>query len=148
MHKQTNLDLSEDVVVAESPLLRRECKNRYGGVEGLDDSELANPDELERQVYREELAPILALPIQGHRFSKRVAIDEDGLGRGSARSTDTFDMVAALGACREHLVRFGGHATAAGLAVREDHRYRHRHLPFEAAGEHLEHELLVEGRAV
>ncbi len=53
-------------------------KDRYGGVPGLDDSELANPDELERQVYKQELAPILALPIQGKRCSIRPAIDEDG----------------------------------------------------------------------
>ena len=78
MHEQTNLVLCDDVVVAESALLKRERKNRYGGVPGLDDSELANPDELERQVYRHELAPILALPIQGNRCSLRPAIDEDG----------------------------------------------------------------------
>jgi len=78
MYEQTNLVLCGDVVVAESALLKRERKNRYGSIAGLDDSELANPDELERQVYREELAPILALPIQGSRCSLRPAIDEDG----------------------------------------------------------------------
>ena len=66
------------MVVAESVLLKRVRRDRYGSVEGLDDSELANPDELERQVYREELAPILALPVQGNRRSIRPAIDEDG----------------------------------------------------------------------
>jgi hypothetical protein len=78
MREQTNLGLYEDMVVAESPLLRRERRNRYGGLEGLDDSELANPDELERQVYREELAPILALPASDNRYSYRPAVDEDG----------------------------------------------------------------------
>jgi len=78
MYEQTNLVLCDDVVVAESALLKRERKDRYGSVPGLDDSELANPDELERQVYRQELAPILALPIQGNRCSLRPAIDEDG----------------------------------------------------------------------
>ncbi len=78
MYEQTNLVLCDDVVVAESALLKRERKNRYGGVPGLDDSELANPDELERQVFRQQLAPILALPIQGNRCSLRPAIDEDG----------------------------------------------------------------------
>ena len=78
MYEQAKMVLYEDVVVAESGLLKRVRKDRYGSVAGLDDSELANPDELERQVYREELAPILALPVQGNRCSLRPAIDEDG----------------------------------------------------------------------
>ena len=78
MYEQTKLVLCGDVVVAESALLKRVRKDRYGSVPGLDDSELANPDELERMVYREELAPILALPVQGSRCSLRPAIDEDG----------------------------------------------------------------------
>ena len=89
MYEQAKLVLYEDVVVAESGLVKRVRKGRYGRVAGLDDSELANPDELERQVYREELAPILALPIQGSKFSKRVAIDEDGsLNWGAFGSVD------------------------------------------------------------
>ncbi len=55
-----------------------------------------------------------------HRPVILIAIDEDGLGRGSGRSTDTFNLVGALGACQEHLLRFGGHAAAAGLAVAEN----------------------------
>lgn len=50
-----------------------------------------------------------------------VAVDEEGLGRGSARSTDLFDMAGALGNCRKNLLRFGGHAAAAGLAVVEQY---------------------------
>jgi len=38
---------------------------------------------------------------------------------GSARSVDGFDLHAALAACGEHLEKFGGHAMAAGLVVRE-----------------------------
>lgn len=48
-----------------------------------------------------------------------VAVDEDGVGRGSARSPESFDMAGALAACKRHLVRFGGHAAAAGLALAE-----------------------------
>jgi single-stranded-DNA-specific exonuclease len=54
-----------------------------------------------------------------HRPVILIAIDEDGLGRGSGRSTDTFNLVGALAACQSHLLRFGGHAAAAGLAVLE-----------------------------
>jgi len=48
-----------------------------------------------------------------------VAVDEDGVGRGSARSSESFDMAGALAACRQYLARFGGHAAAAGLALAE-----------------------------
>ncbi len=38
---------------------------------------------------------------------------------GSARSVDGFDLHAALAACSHHLDKFGGHAMAAGLVVRQ-----------------------------
>jgi single-stranded-DNA-specific exonuclease len=41
-------------------------------------------------------------------------------GRGSARSIPGFDLVAALGACSEHLARYGGHRAAAGLELEVD----------------------------
>jgi hypothetical protein len=93
MYEQTNLVLCGDVVVAESVLLKRVRKDRYGSVPGLDDSELANPTELERQVYREELAPILALPVQGNRRSIRPAIDEDGSVCWGAFGTIDFERM-------------------------------------------------------
>ncbi len=40
-------------------------------------------------------------------------------GTGSARSVPGFDLHAALAACSEHLVSFGGHAAAAGLTIEE-----------------------------
>jgi single-stranded-DNA-specific exonuclease len=47
-----------------------------------------------------------------------VAISLTGdTGRGSARSVPGFHLVDALGACRAHLLGFGGHATAAGLSI-------------------------------
>jgi single-stranded-DNA-specific exonuclease len=53
------------------------------------------------------------------RFGKpAVVVGFDGDdGRGSARSAGGVDLFQALGACRQHLVRFGGHAGAAGLTV-------------------------------
>lgn len=41
----------------------------------------------------------------------------DESGRGSGRSIEDFDLHAALTDCRSHLVKFGGHAMAAGLEV-------------------------------
>ena len=91
MHEQNNLVLCKDVVVSESALLRRERKNRYGSVPGLDDSELADPDELERQVLRQEFGPVLALPVSGSRCSVRASIDQDGSVDWGAFGTVDFD---------------------------------------------------------
>jgi single-stranded-DNA-specific exonuclease len=40
--------------------------------------------------------------------------------RGSGRSVEGFDLASALEACREHLLRHGGHAMAAGLSLLPD----------------------------
>lgn len=40
---------------------------------------------------------------------------------GSGRSISAFDLHAGLGACGEHLERFGGHRAAAGLSIRPEH---------------------------
>ncbi len=37
--------------------------------------------------------------------------------KGSGRSIPAFDLHGALGACSEHLLRFGGHRAAAGLSI-------------------------------
>ncbi len=91
MYEQARLVLGGDVIVAESALLRRECKNRYGSVPGLDDSELADPNELERQVLRQEFAPILALPVGGSKCFIKPNIDQDGSIDWGAFGTVDFD---------------------------------------------------------
>jgi single-stranded-DNA-specific exonuclease len=45
-----------------------------------------------------------------------IALDAE-VGKGSARSIRSFNMVEGLKACEEQLVRFGGHKAAAGLTV-------------------------------
>ena len=40
--------------------------------------------------------------------------------KGSGRSVPRFDLHAALGACSEHLERYGGHRAAAGLSIQPD----------------------------
>lgn len=50
-----------------------------------------------------------------------VAVDDDGVGRGSARSALGVHLVGALETCSDLLVKFGGHAAAAGFTVHRDH---------------------------
>ena len=49
-----------------------------------------------------------------------VTIDEHGEGKGSGRSVQGFNLHACIGSCADLLVRYGGHAMAAGLSVREE----------------------------
>jgi single-stranded-DNA-specific exonuclease len=55
-----------------------------------------------------------------HQPALLIGIDEDGVGRGSARGVPACDLAKALAACGDHLVRHGGHRAAAGLTVEED----------------------------
>jgi len=54
-----------------------------------------------------------------HRPVVLVTASHDGW-KGSGRSIPRFDLHGALGACSEHLERFGGHRAAAGLAIDPD----------------------------
>jgi single-stranded-DNA-specific exonuclease len=47
------------------------------------------------------------------------SFDENGMGKGSGRSIPGFSLVEAIEVCREHIVRGGGHAMAAGVSVTE-----------------------------
>ena len=45
---------------------------------------------------------------------------EDGIGKGSGRSVDGFDLHEALSNCTELLLKFGGHEMAIGLSIAEE----------------------------
>ena len=49
-----------------------------------------------------------------------VSVDEHGEGKGSGRSVQGFNLHACIASCTDLLLRFGGHAMAAGLSVREE----------------------------
>lgn len=67
-----------------------------------------------------------------HRPTVLIAIDENGIGRGSGRSIAGVNLHHAFGACREHLLGFGGHHMAAGLTIGSD-RVSEFTTAFEAA---------------
>ena len=60
---EEHFEVCQGVVVPESVLIRPMRKDKYGSVPGLDDEELADPRELEQQIWREEWGPVLALPV-------------------------------------------------------------------------------------
>ncbi len=56
-----------------------------------------------------------------HRPAVVMAVNERGIAKGSARTVPGFDLYQALTACRDLLVGYGGHPTAAGLTIQEAH---------------------------
>ncbi len=47
-------------------------------------------------------------------------IDENGEAKGSGRSVQGFNLHSCIASCEDILVRYGGHAMAAGLSVKEE----------------------------
>jgi single-stranded-DNA-specific exonuclease len=79
----------------EAPALILAGRGWHPGVVGIAAS---------RMVER-HFRPAILLSIDGER------------AKGSARSIPCFDLVTALAACDEHLLRYGGHRAAAGLEL-------------------------------
>lgn len=53
-----------------------------------------------------------------HRPSIVVAIDDQGVGKGSARTVEGFDLYQGLSECKDLLEAYGGHPSAAGLTLK------------------------------
>ncbi|QMU55652.1 MAG: single-stranded-DNA-specific exonuclease RecJ [Candidatus Mycalebacterium zealandia] len=49
-----------------------------------------------------------------------IAIDSDGIGKGSGRTVPAVNLYETLRACDKSLERYGGHAMAAGITVRSE----------------------------
>lgn len=54
-----------------------------------------------------------------HRPTVVIAVNEHGIGKGSARTVPGFDLYQTLAACRDLLIAFGGHPSAAGITIQE-----------------------------
>jgi single-stranded-DNA-specific exonuclease len=68
---------------------------------------------------------------------------EDGVGKGSARSIQGFDLYNALKECEDLLVVYGGHKYAAGLTIEEDKIKAFRNRFEKVARQNITSDLLV-----
>ena len=57
-----------------------------------------------------------------HQYMRPVVLIAvtDGMGKGSARSPKGFNLFEALAGCAQHLEKFGGHESAAGLTLKAE----------------------------
>jgi len=88
---QENIEIYDGIVVPAAALRKQQRRERYGGVEGLPEEELADPDELERVLYKEMWWPILRLPRQRYERVIRPNGNEDGKPDWGAFGTVDFD---------------------------------------------------------
>ena len=66
-----------------------------------------------------------------------------GIGQGSARSVEGFNIHDAITACKEHLIKFGGHAMAAGIKIEKEKIPQFAQAIEEYAQENLTQDKLV-----
>ena len=78
MKEAAEFEETEVADVPVSPLLHEERRNKYGSVPGLEDEELAHPEELERQVMAQEWGLVLSLPVRGIREFRPDFVDNGG----------------------------------------------------------------------
>ena len=90
MYNIKDLDIEDGIEVPESALLRRIPKS-YGHVPGMADSELLEPQELERMVFMHEFGPVLALPVEPRKSVIKPTVDEEGRLDWGAFGTVDFD---------------------------------------------------------
>ena len=73
------------------------------------------------QNYHSGVVGIVASRVVEHFGRPALIISmQDGEGKGSGRSVEGFNLHSALAACGDLLIRYGGHAMAAGLSIREE----------------------------
>jgi len=90
MNTDEDIEISKGVLGHGRVAVHVERQTGYGRVPGLEDEELAEPEELERQVMLAEWGPILALPVRSSRRGFRPTADESGNLDGGAFGTVDF----------------------------------------------------------
>ncbi|MBC7979325.1 MAG: single-stranded-DNA-specific exonuclease RecJ [Armatimonadetes bacterium] len=99
IRKEANAQLLESFSPENDPVIVIGSRNWHHGVVGIVASRLMR---------------------QYHKPTFVIAIDENGIGKGSGRSIDGVSLVGAIRACNGLIISGGGHAMAAGLSIREE----------------------------
>ena len=112
-----------------------------------------NPPEDVLFVARKELNPgiagLIASRLKEHYFRPALVAHLDGTeARGSARSIPQFHITAALDRCSHLLVRYGGHAAAAGFTVPLENLSKLRRCLNDIASEQLKPDDMVKFLAI
>ena len=107
----------------------------------LADCDTTEPIVLAREGWHQGVIGIAASRVVDKYRAPAIMISLDGdRGKGSCRSYGSFDLFAALTACKDLLITFGGHAEAAGLTIERQNiapfrdairDYFHAHPPKE-----------------
>ena len=101
---------------------RRTFKEAKALVEGREEWRTAPALVLASAEWHPGVVGIVASRIAEHyeKPAVLVTLDKSGRGQGSGRSFAGLDLHAALTACSEHLLTFGGHRAAAGVRIAAD----------------------------
>ena len=99
IRKEAAAELSADIGMENDPVIVLGSRDWHHGVVGIVASRLMR---------------------QYHKPTFVIAIDENGIGKGSGRSIPGISLVEAIRACSGDLLAGGGHAMAAGLSIREE----------------------------
>ncbi|MEP2775122.1 MAG: single-stranded-DNA-specific exonuclease RecJ [Luteolibacter sp.] len=99
IRKEAIEQLSEGFDPAKDPIIVIGSRAWHHGVVGIVASRLM------RQYYKPAFV---------------IAIDENGIGKGSGRSIEGISLVEAIRSCSDDLIAGGGHAMAAGLSIQEE----------------------------
>ncbi len=76
---------------------------------------------LDRQGWHQGVIGIVASRLVNRYYRPVVLIAvADGIGKGSARTPDGFDLYEGLKGCAQYLQKFGGHKAAAGITLRAE----------------------------
>lgn len=88
----------------------------------VEDRELPNAIVLASRRWHLGVVGIVAARLMErfHRPTIVIAINDQGIGKGSARTIPGFDLYQGLTSCRDLLLAFGGHPSAAGMTIHED----------------------------
>lgn len=94
--------------------------------------------------YHEGIVGLIASRLREAFYRPTLVLRADAeTARGSARSVDGFHITEALDSCRDLLIRYGGHAQAAGFTLASDRLPEFRRRLLDYAGEHLDQTALT-----